>query len=255
MEHKVVGQTDIDAGCPGAQVGGAVDPGKAVEVEGLIRHPGGDALVDHVDRAADRLAAVKQHGRAAQHFDALDRDRFDGGGVIDRGVGNIRRAHTVDQHAHALALLAAQHRARGAGGEAGGRDAGQFGEQFADLTGHCLALDLAHFEHAGAGEHVQLLEPGRADDDGALTIRLAIVQIVLNRWLLGRCFGALSEGRGSGEGDGEGAGKREAGGCLANILVNHGCSRCVSDNMDVITYHALSGATDECKGKSSGRKG
>jgi hypothetical protein len=43
-----------------------------------------NALVDHVDDAADRVAAIGKHRRAAQHFDPLCVQAIGGDGVIGR---------------------------------------------------------------------------------------------------------------------------------------------------------------------------
>ena len=71
-----------------------------------------NAAVDHVDRAADRLAAEQQHRGPVKHLDALGGQRVDGHRMVGRGVGHVDRADAVGQHPDALALEAAQHRAR-----------------------------------------------------------------------------------------------------------------------------------------------
>ena len=82
VEHQALAHADVEAAGAGAEVGRAVDAGKTVKVEVFIRHPGWDALVDHVDRAADRRAAVEQYRRPAQYLDAVGGQRVDGDGVV-----------------------------------------------------------------------------------------------------------------------------------------------------------------------------
>ena len=46
--------------------------------------PAGNALVERVDRAADRLAAEQQHGGTMDDIDVIDRQRIEHDRVIGR---------------------------------------------------------------------------------------------------------------------------------------------------------------------------
>ena len=61
----------VDRGGALPQVGDGVAADHRIEVHRLIGEAQRDALVDHVDRAPDRLAAVEQHRGPAQHVDPL----------------------------------------------------------------------------------------------------------------------------------------------------------------------------------------
>jgi hypothetical protein len=63
----------------------------------------GDAVVNHVDHAADGGAAIEQRGGAAQNLDALDEQRLDTDVVIGADIGGIERADAVVEHPHAVA--------------------------------------------------------------------------------------------------------------------------------------------------------
>ena len=187
MGDEILAQRKIERGGPASQIVGGVGFGEDVEMEGFVEAAGRDALVDDVDRTADGLAPVEKDRGAAQDFDALGGQRLDRDGVVGRRVRHVDRPDPVDQDLDPLAFEAAQHRARGAGREAGRGDARLLGEDFADLAVH-LALQFAPFDQRGAGEDVELLEARRGHDDQAGAIDIAIVEIVL-------CLGG--SGRGS----------------------------------------------------------
>ena len=69
----------------------------------LARNP----VVDHVDDAAHRAAAVQQGTGAAQHLDALDADRVGRDRVVIAQAGSIERGAAVAQDADAVAIEAA----------------------------------------------------------------------------------------------------------------------------------------------------
>ncbi|MCY1224214.1 hypothetical protein D9M72_363600 [compost metagenome] len=104
----------------------------------------GDAVVDHVDHAADGVAAVHQRRRAAHDLDAfgyqrIQRHRM----VIGQGRG-VDGAAAVLQHLDAVAIQAADHRAAGIGAEIRRRHAGQLVERLAQRAG------LAHGQRVAA---------------------------------------------------------------------------------------------------------
>ncbi|MCY1350232.1 hypothetical protein D9M69_364600 [compost metagenome] len=104
----------------------------------------GDAVVDHVDHAADGIAAVHQRRRAAHDLDAfgyqrIQRHRM----VIGQGRG-VDGAAAVLQHLDAVAIQAADHRAAGIGAEIRRRHAGQLVERLAQRAG------LAHGQRVAA---------------------------------------------------------------------------------------------------------
>ena len=141
-----------------------------VDVHRLARHAPRDALVDHVDRAADRRAAVEQHRRPAQHLDPVGGQRVDRHRVVGRDVRGVDRADPVDQHAHPVARRSraapgARRRARSCVAET----PGILREHLADLAVE-IALQLGAFHHRGPGEHVEPLEAARGDVDRAVEV-------------------------------------------------------------------------------------
>src|SRR5688572_2590021 len=65
------------------------------------------AAVDHIDRAADRTAAVEQGGRALQDFDLVGEERLDADGVVDADRRYVAGTQSVAQHLHSCAVEAA----------------------------------------------------------------------------------------------------------------------------------------------------
>ena len=163
-----------------ALVGNGIEASEPVDMDRFRRDAQRNSLVDHIDRAPDRLAAEQHHSRSAQDFDTLGRERVDGHSVVGRGIGDVDRTEPVDQHADPVAREAAQDGARGAWRKSGRRNTRQFGKHFADLSGH-LALQFKRFDHRCPGEQVELLQTGSRDDDIALIVERAAVKIVLPR--------------------------------------------------------------------------
>ena len=231
VEDEAVADRRVDRSAEIVFVVDGVVTGQPVEVDGFVGHAARDALVDDVDGAADRLAAVKQHGRAAQHFDTLGSQRVDADRVIVRGVRGVDRADAVDQHAHALAREAAQDGPADAGREARRGHAGNAFQHVADLAGK-IALQFRAFDDAGAGKDVESLEAGRRDDDQPLRVDLAIVEIVRRRSVGRRSLfgGGLRENRlGSQKRDG-GDGRQQAASAFCMIQhyapINAVCANC-----------------------------
>ena len=111
VEYETVADRDVEGGTTFAKVGHRVDTYQRIDMYRLGRNAARDALVDHIDGAADRLAAVKEHCRSAQDLDALGGQGIDRYGVIGRSVRHVDRADPVDEDLHALAGKAAQDRA------------------------------------------------------------------------------------------------------------------------------------------------
>ena len=130
----------------------------------FVRHPAGDAGVDHVDDAADRRRAEEEGGGAAQHLDPVGGQRIDRHRMVGAGAGGVEAADAVGEQAHALALEAAQHRARGIGAEGGGRNARQMLQRLAD-RGAQIAGQVVAADHRGAGENVAAGAREAGDDD------------------------------------------------------------------------------------------
>ncbi|BBP83171.1 hypothetical protein PHLH8_28130 [Pseudomonas sp. Pc102] len=113
-----------------------------------VRRLGGDAVVEGVDHAAHRIAAIQQCRRAAHHLDALGIGRVIGHGVVVGERGSIQRADAIAQDADAVAIEATDHRATGGRAEVGGGDAGQAVEGFPQLR-RAAQAQLVAFHHAG----------------------------------------------------------------------------------------------------------
>jgi hypothetical protein len=128
------------AGLGAGAVGGrgfAADP-----VDRLHR----DAVVDDVDDAADRLAAITQGGRATHHFDILSGQRVDRHAMVGADIRDVRAGQAVLGQLDALGVHAADHRATGAGREARAGHAGDVaqgvGQAGAAIGQHLIAADL-----------------------------------------------------------------------------------------------------------------
>ena len=185
VDHPAAADRRIDRGRDRALVRRRAVRRQRRDVDRLVGHRHRDAAVDHVDHAADRRGTVEQRLRPAQHLDALGKQRADHGGVIGRGVRHVDRAEPVGHHLDALALQAAQHRARGAGAERGGRGAGRVGQRLADRGTQRLDQRLA-LNQRDAREHV--LAGGRqraGDDDLRVAVVIGVGPGVLARALAG----------------------------------------------------------------------
>ena len=116
----------------GVEQGAAFEPRSTVVVAPRIcglpaadRRGEGNAVVDGLDHAADRLRAVAQRFRAAKDLDLLDRQRIERHAVVLAEVGDVDRADAVLLHADAEIVEPAQDRPRRARRKAGGGRAGQ----------------------------------------------------------------------------------------------------------------------------------
>ena len=206
MRDEAATQRRVDRGTDTVFVVDGVVARQPVDMDRLVGDAARNALVDHVDRAADRLAAVKQHGGATQNLDPLDGQRVDADRVIVRGVRCVERADPVAHHPDALSAEAANHRARSAGREAAARNPGQILENLAHLTVH-VSLQFDPFDDRGAGKHVELAQaPARSDHDICL-LAGAVVEVVADiitaavRRIIGRLrlSGTGNGGQGNGE--------------------------------------------------------
>lgn len=126
MQQEAVGAAlQHQAGALLAAAAGIADVGAtadaAFRAEERFRR---DTVVDQVHDAADRIAAVQQHARAAQRLDALDRDRIVGYRMVVAQAGRIDAGAAVAQDPDAVTVQAADHRAAGVGPEVGTADAG-----------------------------------------------------------------------------------------------------------------------------------
>ncbi len=130
----------------------------------LVRQRARDAPVDDVDDAADRRRAVEQRLGPAQHLDPLGQQRIDHHRMVDAGVRDVDRADPIGQHAHALALEAAQHRARRVRPERRRRHAGGARQGLADRRAQRLS-ELRALEYRHARQDVAAVARERRGDD------------------------------------------------------------------------------------------
>src|SRR4030095_5985083 len=89
-----------------------------------LGHVEWDAVVDRIDHAADRLTAVAQRGRPAQHLDlygcqGIDRDR-----VVVAEIGSVVPPNTVFGDSDTRGGQSANHREARSRSESRCRDAG-----------------------------------------------------------------------------------------------------------------------------------
>ncbi len=78
--------------------------------EQFVRELARNPVIDHIDHAANRSAAVQQRGGAAQHFNALRQQRLDAGRVIGTNRRSVVAADAVVQHPHPRSALTANDR-------------------------------------------------------------------------------------------------------------------------------------------------
>ena len=183
VEDEMPAQRHIARARDRALLRGRAVGGDRIHVIAILGQGARDALVDHVDHAADRRRAIEQHRRTAQHLDALGQQRIDDHRMIGRGVRDVDRADPVGEHADALALEAAQDRARGTGTEGRGRDARLLGQRLADAGAQIAGEHFARDDRS-AGEHIPLAGRQDTGDDDlvalvagrALPVRAAIVR-------------------------------------------------------------------------------
>ena len=82
----------------------------------------GDAVGQHIDHPAYRVAAIQQRRCAAHHFDPCDRHCIGWHRMVERQAGRVQRAYRALQDANAVAVQSANDGATGAGAEIGGTD-------------------------------------------------------------------------------------------------------------------------------------
>ncbi len=75
----------------------------------LLGHLVGNAVVDDIDHAADRTAAIAQCGWSPQDFDTFRQQCFRGDGVIATHGRGIHGAETILQDANTVIALTANH--------------------------------------------------------------------------------------------------------------------------------------------------
>jgi hypothetical protein len=205
MEHQVaVGRGAVEPDHAGALVvdGAAAQFGAALErlVGALLGH----AAVDHVDRAADRAAAIQQRRRPLQHLDLVGQERLDAHRVVDAHGRYVAGGQAVAEHLHPGAVQAAHDRPADAGPEVGGLHARQ------KLDGLAQRIGLG-FVQAGAREHLDRarqvlgrLGQGTGTDHHALQVhRLVVAGVALGRIL--RPGQRCQEQAGDGESQGRAA--------------------------------------------------
>ena len=105
------------------------------------------------------------------HIDVIDGQRVEHHCVVGRNRRSIDCANAIGQHPDAIAIEAAQHRARGAGGKAAGRNAGQPGQCLADLAAQLRGQRVA-LNRRAAGQQAEV--GGRMSDDKQLRVFLAM---------------------------------------------------------------------------------
>ncbi len=113
-----------------------------------------NAVVDRVDDAADRAAAVQQCRRAAQHLDTLDEQRLQRHGVVVAQARRVDRGVTVVEQADAVTVEAANDRAARLRPEAGGRHAATQGQCVAGQHAG-RSRELGRAERVARDEHLR----------------------------------------------------------------------------------------------------
>ena len=159
--------------------------GESARPDSVLRQLRRDGFVDHVDDAADRIAAIGERRRAAQDLDAAGIDRIGPDRVIGAGRGRIDRADAVFEHPDAIVTQAADDRAARARAVKGGGDARQAREKLAQ-RGVEAGDDGVAAQHRRALEAFDACAFERRGDDHLLAAR----------W---RRRGGEGERRGSGE--------------------------------------------------------
>ena len=152
LQHHAAGRLAV--------AGGVAEVGAAAEAfERLAR----DAVVDHVDHAADGAAAVLQRRRAAQHLDAFGDQRVDRHRVVVAQRRRIGRRAAVLQDADAVAVLAADGRPARVRPEVAAADAGQAVERLAQRG---LGAQQQRVAGDGGGRRDQVAGAERIAGDG-----------------------------------------------------------------------------------------
>jgi hypothetical protein len=137
-------------------VAAIVDRGQAafqLRTDAALRHELGNAAIDGVNDATDRLAAVAQRGRPAYHLDLVGAERVDGNRMVFRQVRNIMRGDAVLLDAHPVVVEAADDGTVGAGGEGRAGDAGLLHQRIGERLA-ATRLELARRRHRDRHEGV-----------------------------------------------------------------------------------------------------
>ena len=92
----------------------------------------GNAIVDDIHRAADRVRSIEKRGRTAHDFDDLDRQWLDGDGVIRAHVGRIDGGEAILENANPIFTQSTNHRTACARTKISGADAGFAIKRFTD---------------------------------------------------------------------------------------------------------------------------
>ncbi len=124
-----------------------------------------DAVVEGVDHAADGVTAIQQGGRAADDFDAIDRHRVQGHGVVVGQRRGIQGADAVAQNADAVAVQAANDRSAGARAEPGRGDTGLLVQGFTEAA-VLLLQQVVAFEHGAGSRQLAVAQRVGGDDLG-----------------------------------------------------------------------------------------
>jgi hypothetical protein len=117
---------------------------------------GFDAVRDHVDHPANRVAAVKQGGGPANHFDPLDEQWLDTHRVVRTGDRRVERAHAIFEQTDSVTGQAADDRPARAWPERRRAHAGFGGERFAQ-TGLLFQPQRLVAEHGGGLREIDLV--------------------------------------------------------------------------------------------------
>ena len=154
---------------------GAVQTGE-LRRKGLVRQTRGNAVVDGVDDAADRLAAVAQRRRAADHLDSLRRQRIDRNSVVRTDVGDIEAADAVFERAHPIRIESANDGPAGSGCEAAAGHAGSVRERIREI-GATGAQDFVAVDGFDDGRELVFGRDRRGADDDRVDGRRGVSRV------------------------------------------------------------------------------
>jgi hypothetical protein len=202
MEDEVAADRHVRRGVGRTFVGGGAVGEDAIDMDRFVRHPARDAGVDHIDDAADRRRAEEEGGGAAQHLDPVGGQRIDRHRMVGAGAGGVEAADPVGEQAHALALEAAKHRARGIGAEGRGRNARQMLQRLAD-RGAQIPCEIIVAHHRGSGKNVAAGARKARDDDLVAFRRVEILGRRVGLRLGRRGLSGLGRLGESGRGEGD----------------------------------------------------
>ncbi len=123
-------------------------------------------VVEEVDRAADRAAAIEQGGGAAQHLDPAQQQRLGGDGVIGGDRGSVLDLAAVGQGLDARRRLTANDRTAGAAAEIVEVDAGLPRQRIAQRRLAAMhEFIVGQGDHRGRGLVRRLIQGRRRHDD------------------------------------------------------------------------------------------